>query len=346
MSNMQWTLKPKRLWISDEIFFSTTELEGEAWLDFDSFRNHQLAFTYQVSNKGRIRKKGEVLILKGQVTFDGYHEVYLKCSSEDDYNELIVKVHRIVLSLFGYCPSEDVRNLTVQHLNHDKLDNRIENLCWMTSYENNQEGHGVKTKIVDSTGAYYFNSQKEASCYLGRYSDYVAECVKNGYKVTNASKQEVEVYLLKDHQWTKYCRPVPNNRKWCKIVEGDQEHNFESFLECDRFLNKPEGYTANCVQKGWPITDFDSSFYIYNTEDCCYSLYCPKREKKKASIECAIESPNGSSQYFSSIASLASYLNRDPEYVRTCLKDNRPVKDAEGNVVKIKLQREWEMQRK
>ena len=75
----------------------------------------------------RIRRR----FLKQTVTKDGYHRVGL-CR---DGKQKMFSVHRLVA--IHYIPNPD-NKCQVDHINQDKSDNRIENLRWVTSSENNQ----------------------------------------------------------------------------------------------------------------------------------------------------------------------------------------------------------------
>lgn len=341
MSNQRWTIKPQRLWISDEEFYNIRELDGEEWKDLYSYRGCELKYIYQVSNKGRIRKKGYNKLLVGAITFDGYHEVivYTECVNSTEKQSFTVRVHSLVLTLFQGPPPAEMVQPTVQHLNHDKLDNRIENLCWMSAFNNNQEGHGVRTKVVDSSGEHLFNSQKVASIYIGRYADYIAECINCGYRITSKGGEAVEVYTEKNNEWVKYSRPVPGNRTWCRLVKGDQVFDFESYQECDKFLRKPLGYVADAVRNSWPLVfDEEYNFFIFDSSTGVYFEYTPtKKRLKHFARRCAVTDTDGSVHNFPSISAAAKFLGRTSEYVRLAVRDNKTVKDYNGNIVNVEI---------
>ena len=109
----------------DKSMFSTRgasieELEGEEWKTL--FLNNN----YEVSNLGRLRNKRTKVIAKGTITKNGYVNV-----SVDNQN---YRLHRLVLQT--WCPNEDYEELTVDHINGNRSDNRLENLRWATQEEN------------------------------------------------------------------------------------------------------------------------------------------------------------------------------------------------------------------
>ena len=94
---------------------------------------------YQVSNLGRIKsfkQSKEGRILKQKVN-GGYMSVDFRKDGKT-YNGL---VHRIVLSTFS--PVEGWEILTVNHIDGNPSNNKLENLEWMTQSENSQYSRRV-----------------------------------------------------------------------------------------------------------------------------------------------------------------------------------------------------------
>ena len=109
----------------DKSIFSTRgasieELKGEEWKTL-FFNNN-----YEVSNLGRLRNKKTKVIAKGTIRKNGYVDVSV---DNKDY-----RLHRLVLQT--WCPNEDYEELTVDHINGNRSDNRLENLRWATQEEN------------------------------------------------------------------------------------------------------------------------------------------------------------------------------------------------------------------
>lgn len=98
---------------------ATEELENEQWKKLYFNAN------YEISNFGRLRNARTKIIQKGCLK-KGYIIV-----SVDNQNYLL---HRLVLQTWQ--PNENFEELTVDHINGIKTDNRIENLRWAEREEN------------------------------------------------------------------------------------------------------------------------------------------------------------------------------------------------------------------
>lgn len=107
---------------------------GEAWRAVPGYEA-----LYEVSNQGRVRRvRGSVLTPKKHNR--GYYHVIL---AKDGRNKSFL-VHRLVAKAF--IPTND-EHLTVNHIDEDKLNNRVENLEWCSMGSNirkYQENHPNK----------------------------------------------------------------------------------------------------------------------------------------------------------------------------------------------------------
>ena len=149
---------------------------------------------YQVSNLGNIRsKKRKVNTCVDTRTFkskllkqifnqhNGYKSVYIKYNDKQYRTKYI---HRLVAEAFIPNP---LNKREVNHINGNKLDNRVENLEWTTREENIQHAYKIglmkKSVLIETHQKYakkvvmiknngdikIFNSQKSASRELGMY---------------------------------------------------------------------------------------------------------------------------------------------------------------------------------
>lgn len=110
---------------------------------------------YEVSNRGQVRsvvrtskrngnttKTVQSTVLRIQQQSNGY----LKVSLCKDGKARDFRVHRLVASAF--IPNPD--NLPeVNHLNEDKSDNRVENLCWSSHRDNIMHGTQLKRGVAN-----------------------------------------------------------------------------------------------------------------------------------------------------------------------------------------------------
>ena len=86
---------------------------------------------YEISDRGIVRRKNNKNVLKGCIT-SGYRSVKL---TFDNSKQQRFYVHRLVA--LHFIPNNDKKKTLVNHTNGNKLDNRVENLEWVSPRENN-----------------------------------------------------------------------------------------------------------------------------------------------------------------------------------------------------------------
>ena len=163
------------------------------------FENYEISpeYPHEIINviTGKIAK--ETLDIKS-----GYIKVRLKHKS---YYK-----HRIIA--FQFIPNDDQKRRFVDHINHIRTDNRIENLRWVTPSENpsennrNRSGYKKPYEFVDEL--------PEESISVNHYNDHVFE---NLYYFDN------EFYLFNGIKFRKlHKKPKKTSGKFTVITKDDE----------------------------------------------------------------------------------------------------------------------------
>ena len=159
---------------------------------------------YELSDKGILRKISNKIILKTHLR-NGYHAVNLY--NPETQNKNTVNIHRLVALTF--LEKVEGKNI-VNHINGNKLDNRVENLEWATSKENSehavstgiQKGHPKKVAQYSLEGEFIksFNSIIEASLETGANDRRISDVCKGKRKTSGGFiwKYEIPEDIIND----------------------------------------------------------------------------------------------------------------------------------------------------
>jgi hypothetical protein len=99
----------------------------EIWKDIPGYEGR-----YQASNQGRIKSLVSNIIMKQQLGKRGYYCVDLSLNGKrKNYT-----VHKLVAMCFLSHEPDGTMNLVIDHINNDKLDNRIHNLQLISNRDN------------------------------------------------------------------------------------------------------------------------------------------------------------------------------------------------------------------
>lgn len=127
----------------NEILILLTEKGVEIWRDIEGYEG-----IYMISNLGIVRMTGRIdargrylqpRIMKTQITKWGYERLGLR---DMDGNREFHTIHRLVLSTFF--PIPNMEEVQVNHIDEDKLNNRLDNLNWMTAKQNYNYGGAIE----------------------------------------------------------------------------------------------------------------------------------------------------------------------------------------------------------
>jgi len=117
----------------------------------------------EFSSLGRIRRNGGKPYINS-IGSDGY--VYFT------YNNKRYSIHRIVADLFCYGKSNEKK--FVDHINRLRHDNRVENLRWVTSSENNKNREFRKlNEVINVNMEYKDLFLKKSLEYNNLYRQYI-----------------------------------------------------------------------------------------------------------------------------------------------------------------------------
>lgn len=107
-------------------------------------------YKYYVSNLGRVGRvlsSGKHRTLRGTLYGDGYRRVGL---ISDSGKYTCMPIHRLVAFAFLTKPEW---GSVVHHINHEKDDNRLENLCWSTHSHNTRLYYEFKNEQETASGS-------------------------------------------------------------------------------------------------------------------------------------------------------------------------------------------------
>jgi hypothetical protein len=143
-----------------------------------------IEYDYEVSTLGNVRNVDTSRILKQKDNGNGYLKVGLYKNGKGKN----FKVHRLVAIMFIPNPNNYD---TVDHINHNKHDNRVENLRWLPLKENQSDGGKVtgqkyakKVKCINqkTKEVKVFDSIQQASKETGLNQANIVSCCKGKRK--------------------------------------------------------------------------------------------------------------------------------------------------------------------
>lgn len=201
---------------------------------------------YSVSDTGRIRNDKRTSNLEGSVAPNGYKQFSFRTETGMIVTEY---VHRIILMAFkGRPPTPD---MTVDHINRNKTDNRLINLRWATRSEQslnstfspNSIGYKkVEQRNLDGTLIQVWDSRIEAANALG-LSDKSISNACNGLRKKN---------MYGGFIWTNPSLEIYEGEIWKPCVDP----NFQGFYisSIGRIKTKRNKITYGAESNGYKMT--------------------------------------------------------------------------------------------
>ena len=210
----------------------------EIWKELEGFSK------YKFSNSGKVWSKTNNIELSRKPREDGYVK---SCLYTDEGGRRGFHIHRLIA--LAFIPNPENKK-TVNHKNHIKTDNRVENLEWATQSEQNyhqrkpskedfriMRARGVWRCSLDSERLEYYHSMFYAA-------KWVLECkgFKNAKSLNSAKTTIGGVCLKKPYCHTAY------GFKW--IYDTSEENMFENEIWKDIPSELVKG------TKGYQISDY------------------------------------------------------------------------------------------
>lgn len=142
-----------------QIVENNLNLQGEIWVDC-----YILSDFYEVSNMGRVRRKDNKQLLGTEDKKRKYIDIKLTDPNTDTVKNN--KAHRLIYFSFNKnLLSDNLENITIDHINGIRNDNRLDNLRALTLIDNNKEKEKnqkiIKTLTTQLIVKYGYEKTKE-----------------------------------------------------------------------------------------------------------------------------------------------------------------------------------------
>lgn len=223
----------------------------EEWRDVKGYEGY-----YQVSNLGNVRSLERVIcngstktarMVKKRQDDKGYHHVNL---SKNGKNKT-AKVHQLVARAFILNPEG---KKWIDHVNTIRIDNRVENLRWVTPKENyhnklSKDKMSYNNKVFTFLGKIKQNSRKVLEYDL--HGKFIKEWLCVRYIIENTSQNDNSPIYACANRKIRHCRD--------KVYRWKENDNIPHNIETDLSKREIETITERWKEKVYECTD-DSLF--------------------------------------------------------------------------------------
>jgi hypothetical protein len=125
---------------------------------------------YEVNEFGEIRNKDTLHILIPKLDKYGYHQIGLRKSG--DRKKYWFRIHRLVAKYFIENKPTNWEELQVDHIDHNKLNNNVENLRFTTCQDNNLSRELNPWTTNKTTGELYITKYRNGYMIRINRKDY------------------------------------------------------------------------------------------------------------------------------------------------------------------------------
>lgn len=157
---------------------------------------NNICTSYYITEDGKCYNSKTGKYLKGQINCrHGYFSYIL---TMPDGSKKRCSAHRLVANAF--IPNNNPKKNQINHIDGNKLNNKVDNLEWVTQEENQQ--HAVKNELRKYPHIYCFNKNKEL---VAEYKNIIeaSNSVKISYSVIREALQQDIKTLSGNFYWSK-----------------------------------------------------------------------------------------------------------------------------------------------
>lgn len=152
------------------------------------------ASNYEVSNLGNVRNKTTKYILKGRITKSGYLQVSIKLDETQKFTNQYI--HRLVALYWIENPQQKKE---VNHIDGNKENNNVDNLEWVTAFENQKHRHSIGINKTSHRRVGKYSKEGEL---IKEYNSIVeAANAEESPRVSIDSVLQGRRYTLKGYVW-------------------------------------------------------------------------------------------------------------------------------------------------